>query len=83
MGGIQAFVKGNTKKLAEQDESKLLASGIPYTIIRAGKLQDAPGGQQGFCFDEVTVVPNFIVSIIDAILGMVDLLSIAVEMKGE
>ncbi|KAK4785793.1 hypothetical protein SAY86_002482 [Trapa natans] len=49
--GIQAFMKGNTKKLAEQDESKLLDSGIPYTIIRAGTLQDTPGGQ-GLCFDE-------------------------------
>ncbi|XP_031399940.1 uncharacterized protein LOC116210230 isoform X2 [Punica granatum] len=55
-GGIQALMKGNTVKLAEQDESKLLASGIPCTIIRAGTLQDAPGGQQGFCFDEGSAV---------------------------
>lgn len=51
--GIQALLKGNATKLAEQDESVLLASGIPYTIIRAGLLQDTPGGNQGFSFEEV------------------------------
>lgn len=51
--GIQAMMRGSSKKLAEQDESKLMASGLPYTIIRAGALQDTPGGEQGFRFDEV------------------------------
>nr|POE68099.1 hypothetical protein CFP56_19753 [Quercus suber] len=51
-GGIQALMKSNARKLAEQDESLLMASGIPYTIIRAGLLQSTPGGQQGFCFEE-------------------------------
>ncbi|XP_030476214.1 uncharacterized protein At5g02240 isoform X1 [Syzygium oleosum] len=50
--GIQAMMRGSSKKLAEQDESKLMASGLPYTIIRAGALQDTPGGEQGFRFDE-------------------------------
>ena len=52
-GGIQALMKSNARKLAEQDESMLKASGIPYTIIRAGLLQSTPGGQQGFSFEEV------------------------------
>ncbi|XP_050289607.1 uncharacterized protein LOC126727730 [Quercus robur] len=52
-GGIQALMKSNARKLAEQDESLLMASGIPYTIIRAGLLQSTPGGQQGFSFEEV------------------------------
>uniref|UniRef100_A0A2N9ET13 NAD(P)-binding domain-containing protein n=1 Tax=Fagus sylvatica TaxID=28930 RepID=A0A2N9ET13_FAGSY len=51
-GGIQALMKSNARKLAEQDESMLKASGIPYTIIRAGLLQSTPGGQQGFSFEE-------------------------------
>ncbi|KAM3747212.1 hypothetical protein ACB098_05G019000 [Castanea mollissima] len=51
-GGIQALMKSNARKLAEQDESLLMASGIPYTIIRAGLLQSTPGGQQGFSFEE-------------------------------
>ncbi|KAL3736027.1 hypothetical protein ACJRO7_025043 [Eucalyptus globulus] len=50
--GIQAVMRGSSKKLAEQDESKLRASGLPYTLIRAGALQDTPGGERGFCFDE-------------------------------
>ncbi|XP_048130484.1 uncharacterized protein LOC115737482 isoform X2 [Rhodamnia argentea] len=50
--GIQAMMRGFSKKLAEQDESKLMASGLPFTIIRAGALQDTPGGERGFCFDE-------------------------------
>ncbi|XP_021716518.1 uncharacterized protein At2g37660, chloroplastic-like isoform X1 [Chenopodium quinoa] len=50
--GIQALMTSNAKKLAEQDESTLLASGIPYTIIRTGSLQDTPGGTQGFSFQE-------------------------------
>jgi len=47
------MMKSNAKKLAEQDESVLKTSGIPYTIIRTGALQDTPGGKQGFTFDEV------------------------------
>ncbi|KAF7843582.1 uncharacterized protein G2W53_000487 [Senna tora] len=50
--GIQSLMKSNAKKLAEQDESALANSGIPYTIIRAGLLQDTPGGKQGFTFEE-------------------------------
>lgn len=52
-GGIQALMKSNAKKLAERDESTLKAFGIPYTIIRAGRLQNTPGGKQGFNFEEV------------------------------
>ncbi|KAJ0075792.1 hypothetical protein Patl1_33638 [Pistacia atlantica] len=50
--GIQALMKGNARKLAEQDESTLKASGIPYTIIRVGMLENTPGGKQGFRFEE-------------------------------
>lgn len=52
-GGIQALMKSNARKLAEQDELMLIASGIPYTIIRAGLLESTPGGGQGFSFEEV------------------------------
>lgn len=52
-GGIQALMKGNARKLAELDESMLMALGIPYTIIRTGMLRNTPGGKQGFRFDEV------------------------------
>ncbi|XP_065865277.1 uncharacterized protein At2g37660, chloroplastic [Euphorbia lathyris] len=51
-GGIQALMKSNARKLAEQDESLLMAAGIPYTIIRVGMLQNTPGGTQGFNFDK-------------------------------
>lgn len=51
--GIQAIMKNNARKLAEQDEAALMASGVPYTIIRAGTLQNTPGGKQGFIFEEV------------------------------
>ena len=51
--GFQSMMKSNAKKLAEQDESVLKTSGIPYTIIRTGALLDAPGGKRGFTFDEV------------------------------
>ncbi|KAL9387693.1 hypothetical protein Peur_020817 [Populus x canadensis] len=51
-GGIQALMKNNARKLAEKDESTLVASGIPYTIIRVGMLQDTPGGTQGFSFEK-------------------------------
>lgn len=50
--GIQALMTSNARKLAEQDESSLIASGVPYTIIRAGSLQNTPGGTQGFSFQE-------------------------------
>lgn len=50
--GIQAIMNSNARRLAEQDESKLMASGIPYTIIRAGVLKNTPG-QQGFSFKKV------------------------------
>ncbi|KEH18444.1 uncharacterized protein At5g02240 isoform X1 [Medicago truncatula] len=50
--GIESMMKNNAKKLAEQDESVLRSSGIPYTIIRTGELQDTPGGKQGFTFDK-------------------------------
>ncbi|XP_017407048.2 uncharacterized protein At2g37660, chloroplastic isoform X2 [Vigna angularis] len=50
--GFQSMMKSNAKKLAEQDESVLKISGVPYTIIRTGALQDTPGGKQGFTFDQ-------------------------------
>ncbi|XP_057455112.1 uncharacterized protein At2g37660, chloroplastic [Lotus japonicus] len=50
--GIQSMMKSNARKLVEQDESALVTSGIPYTIIRTGALQDTPGGKQGFTFDK-------------------------------
>ncbi|XVF86880.1 hypothetical protein PTKIN_Ptkin18bG0076700 [Pterospermum kingtungense] len=52
-GGIQALMTNSQRKLAEKDESVLKSSGIPYTIIRAGKLQNTPGGTQGFSFEEL------------------------------
>ncbi|RWW13736.1 hypothetical protein GW17_00022533 [Ensete ventricosum] len=51
--GIQAVMNSKARKLAERDEETVIASGIPYTIIRAGLLQDSPGGKQGFSFSEV------------------------------
>ncbi|XP_058079127.1 uncharacterized protein LOC131227357 isoform X3 [Magnolia sinica] len=50
--GIQALMNRNARKLAERDEAAVIASGIPYTIIRAGSLQNSPGGEQGFSFKE-------------------------------
>ncbi|XP_058079129.1 uncharacterized protein LOC131227358 isoform X2 [Magnolia sinica] len=50
--GIQALMNSNARKLAERDEAAVIASGIPYTIIRAGSLQNSPGGEQGFSFKE-------------------------------
>ncbi|XP_058745420.1 uncharacterized protein LOC131618176 [Vicia villosa] len=50
--GIQSMMKSNAKKLAEQDESVLSSSGVPFTIIRTGELRDTPGGKQGFTFDK-------------------------------
>ncbi|XP_026450217.1 uncharacterized protein LOC113350313 [Papaver somniferum] len=52
--GIQALIQSSAKKLAEKNESMVMNSSnkIPYTIIRAGLLQDTQGGQQGFNFKE-------------------------------
>ncbi|KAK4837314.1 hypothetical protein QYF36_004480 [Acer negundo] len=44
-------MSGNARKLAEKDESTLMASRIPYTINSV--LQYTPGGKQGFKFEEV------------------------------
>uniref|UniRef100_A0A2P2L770 Uncharacterized protein At2g37660ic n=1 Tax=Rhizophora mucronata TaxID=61149 RepID=A0A2P2L770_RHIMU len=51
--GIQALMTSNARKLAEQDESVLIASGIPHTIIRVGTLKNTPGSSQGFSFQKV------------------------------
>ncbi|CAA2969428.1 uncharacterized protein LOC111405075 isoform X1 [Olea europaea subsp. europaea] len=50
--GIQAMMNSNARKLAEQDESTVKASGIPYTIIRTGFLKNNRVGKQGFSFEE-------------------------------
>ncbi|KAK6118063.1 hypothetical protein DH2020_048195 [Rehmannia glutinosa] len=50
--GIQAVMNSNVRKLAEQDENVVKASGVPYSIIRTGILNNTPGGQQGFSFEE-------------------------------
>ncbi|KAK3030921.1 hypothetical protein RJ639_036659, partial [Escallonia herrerae] len=50
--GIQTIMNSNARKMSEQDESVVMTSGIPYTIIRAGVLRDSPGGKQGFSFVE-------------------------------
>lgn len=55
-GGIQAIMNSKARKLAEQDESMVMASGIPYTVVRAGSLQNTPGGKQGFSFKQVLVI---------------------------
>lgn len=47
-------MNSNAKKLAEKDEEVVKATGIPYTIIRAGTLRDVPGGEFGFSFQEVS-----------------------------
>lgn len=49
-------MNSKARKLAEQDESFVMASGIPHTIIRAGSLQNTPGGKQGFSFKEVLFI---------------------------
>nr|ACN41221.1 unknown [Picea sitchensis] len=51
-GGIQAFMNEKAKKLAEAGEIAVITSGVSYTIVRAGSLQDKPGGQRGFNFKE-------------------------------
>lgn len=63
-GGLQALMKSKVRKLAEQDELTLVASGIPYTIIRAGLLQNTPGGKQGFSFEEVLFNPMLAVFVL-------------------
>lgn len=50
--GLQAILNSKAKKSAERDEEIVIASGIPYTIVRAGLLQNTPGGKQGFDFEE-------------------------------
>lgn len=55
-GGIQAIMNSKARKLAEQDESMVMASGIPYTVVRAGSLQNTPGGKQGFSFKQGSAV---------------------------
>lgn len=50
--GIQALMNNKAKILAEKDEAVVVESGIPYTIIRTGLLQNSPGGERGFNFKE-------------------------------
>ncbi|CAM0873331.1 unnamed protein product [Alopecurus aequalis] len=50
--GLQAIMNSKLRKLAEQDEEVVLASGIPSTIIRSASLQTTPGGERGFSFTE-------------------------------
>ncbi|CAK9179895.1 unnamed protein product [Ilex paraguariensis] len=50
--GLQAMINSTARKLAEQDETVVMASKIPYTIVRAGLLRNTPGGKQGFSFEE-------------------------------
>lgn len=56
--GVQALMKSNARQSAEEDESLVMASGIPYTIVRAGLLTDTPGGKQGFNFTKVLVIQS-------------------------
>ncbi|XP_010416018.1 PREDICTED: uncharacterized protein LOC104701947 isoform X1 [Camelina sativa] len=51
-GGIQAMMNNKAKKLEEQDEKAVISLNVPYTIIRTGKLENSPGGNQGFNFSE-------------------------------
>lgn len=51
--GVQAIMNSNARKLAEQDESIVVSSGIPYTIVRTGLLTNDRGGKPGFNFEEV------------------------------
>lgn len=50
--GLKAIMNSKLRKLAERDEEMVIASGIPYTIIKAGLLQNTPGGMQLFSFGE-------------------------------
>lgn len=47
---LNSFGQVLTWKLRGEDA--LRASGIPYTIVRPGGLQDAPGGQKALTFDQ-------------------------------
>lgn len=51
--GVQAIMNSNARKLSEEDESVLVSSGVPYTIIRTGLLTNDRGGKSGFSFEEV------------------------------
>ncbi|KAH0875755.1 hypothetical protein HID58_073117 [Brassica napus] len=53
-GGIEAMMNSKAKKLAEGDEKAVISSNVPYTIIRTGKLENSPGGNQGFNFSSVS-----------------------------
>lgn len=55
-GGIQAMMNNKAKKLSEQDEKAVISSNVPYTIIRTGKMENSPGGNQGFDFSAVKVI---------------------------
>ncbi|KAJ0724690.1 putative NAD(P)-binding domain, NAD(P)-binding domain superfamily [Helianthus annuus] len=50
--GVQAMMSSNARNLAEQDESTVIASGIPYTIVRTGVLTNDRGGKPGFSFEK-------------------------------
>ncbi|KAI7746129.1 hypothetical protein M8C21_032308 [Ambrosia artemisiifolia] len=50
--GVQAIMSSNARNLAEQDESIVVASGIPYTIVRTGVLTNDRGGKPGFSFEK-------------------------------
>ncbi|CAM8940736.1 unnamed protein product [Rhodiola kirilowii] len=50
--GILSLLTSNARNMSEQDESMLINSGIPYTIVRAGLLKNTPGGIEGFSFEE-------------------------------
>lgn len=54
-GGIEAMMNSKARKLAEGDEKAVISSNVPYTIIRTGKLDNSPGGNQGFNFITVKV----------------------------
>lgn len=53
ISGIEALMKTKLRELAEQDEAIAMASGIPYTIVRVGLLENSPSRKQGFSFEEV------------------------------
>ncbi|XP_071741958.1 uncharacterized protein [Rutidosis leptorrhynchoides] len=50
--GVQAIINSNARKLAEQDESIVVSSGTPYTIVRTGLLTNDRRGKSGFSFEE-------------------------------
>lgn len=51
-GGLAALFNTSARQQAEEDEAALRDLGIPCTIIRSAALQDEPGGQKGFIFNE-------------------------------